>query len=57
MNRKIDRMIQKYLLTLEGDKLPNDISKDIAQELDCSFLYEGRLPYRIRVEKIMSNKL
>lgn len=44
-------MIQKYILTIEGKNLP-DLSKDIAQELDCAFLMDKPSKInKINVEK------
>lgn len=42
---------QYYLLTLKGDGLKADLSKDIAAELDCDFL-NGDKVYTISVKKI-----
>lgn len=42
---------QYYLLTLKGDGLKADLSKDIAAELDCDFL-NGDEVYTISVKKI-----
>lgn len=44
-------MKQEYRITIEGDRLPKDLSKDIAEQLDQGFLYEGSLPV-IRIEKV-----
>ena len=53
-------MKQMYLIEIEGDKLPLDMSRDIACQLDCSFLNEGKV-WRIHVEKgkyvICNNKI
>lgn len=34
-------MKQKYILIIEGKRLPKDMSKDIACELDCGFVLDN----------------
>ena len=43
---------QFYLLTLKGDCLKGDLSKDIASELDCDFFMNDGEIDTISVKKI-----
>lgn len=41
---------QRYIVTIEGDGLPDNMSKEIAMQLDDGFLYEQKA-FRIHVTK------